>query len=492
MKKRIISLSLVLALVLAISSSAFASITVTTSLDFSHTSPFSITISSDQLIFSLPDDSEFNFLRISLEDRNEREFNVLFTSRQSGDISVYNLSNIRDGTYFLQLYISPVEFGSYKSYIVGKAVKTVIRDSSAHFELAPTYEANTRVFNSKRTDSEALAFYRRPSSGVQSDHISIRALADNITRGITGSFERARAIHDWVCNNIWYDRDVLYNRAPYGEQSALSTLNSKRGVCLGYANLTAALLRAAGIPAKVIIGYTLDLETDSDEWTNESAGGRLPANHAWNEFFANGRWVIMDPTLNTSNVYDRGSFSADTGLYNRFYFDITLEVFSSSHLIYEYSERQIPAFVEPAPAPAATAAPNRSQVLLNGRVISFESYTINNENYFKLRDIMHSINGTPKQFHAVFDQTTRAIALITNTPYIPDGSEMRQGDGTAKSATPTASKIYKDGKEITLKAYTIGGNNFFRMRDIAREFNIFVAFVDGVIVVDTARDYIES
>jgi len=430
-------------------------------------------------------------LRISLIDKNDREHNVLFTSRQRDNTVVYSLSDVRDGTYYVNFYTSPVEFGSYKSYIIGKIVKLIIRDGSVHFELAPTLDSNALLFNAARTDSEALAFYRRSSDGVQSDHPSIAALAESITRGINGNFERARAIHDWVSNNIWYDEDVLYGRSPYGEQSALSTLNSKRGVCLGYANLTAALMRASGIPAKVITGFALGIGSDNDEWTNESSRGRLPANHAWNEFFANGRWVIIDSTWNSSNTYEYGRNKLDTshGLYNHFYFDITLEVFTSSHLIYAYSEDHIPAFVGPSPLPIR-ATPNNNHVLINDRNVTFEIYTINGENYFKLRDIMLSINGTSKQFNAVYDTTTRAIALITNTPYISDGSEMKRGDETVKSATPTESTIYKDGREIDLKAYMIGGSNFFRMRDIAREFNIFVDFIDGIIVVDTSRDYI--
>jgi transglutaminase-like putative cysteine protease len=491
MKKRIISLALVLLLMISISSAAFAATTVTT-LRFSHSTPFAVTAVSDQLVFTLPTDNDFNFLRISLENRSGTEINVEWTRRRQDNTAVYSLSTLNDSTYYVQLYISPIEFGSYKSYVIGKTVKLVIRDGSAHFELAPTFEPNTGVFNTKRSDTEALSFYLKPSSGVQSDHISIVALAENIVRGIPGNFERARAIHDWICNNIWYDEDVLYTRAPYGEQSALSTLNSKRGVCLGYANLAAAMMRAVGIPAKVITGYALGIGSDQNEWINDILRERISANHAWNEFFVNGRWVVMDVTWNSSNSYAHGRYSRDTGLYNRFYFDITLEAFSSSHMLYSYSEYQIPEFIDrTAPATSVTASPNRRNVLVNGREVAFECYTINGENYFKLRDIMFAINGTSKQFHAVLDQATGAIALMSNTAYIPDGSEMKQSDGTTKSATLTPSRIYKDGKEASLRAYAIGGNNFFRLRDIAREFNIFVAFVDGVIVVDTSRDYRE-
>ncbi|MCL2080822.1 MAG: transglutaminase-like domain-containing protein [Oscillospiraceae bacterium] len=487
MKKRFISLALAFVIAVSIPLGALAAVTAP-ALRFSHSSPFAVAAARDRLTFTLPSDSDFAYLRISLTDRNEIEYNLEWTKRESDNTVSYSLSGVENGTYFVQIFISPVQFGAYRSYVIGRLIKVVISENSVYFELARTYEANKLIFDSKRADGTALLHYLEPSEGVQSGHRSITALAESIVKDIRGDFERARAIHDWVCDNIWYDEDVLYKRAPYGEQSALSTLNSKRGVCLGFANLTAALLRAAGIPAKVVTGYALGVGGEDDEWTNESASGRLPANHAWNEFYANGRWVITDPTWNTSNSYSRGRYSQDTGLYGYYYFDMTLESFSADHLIYDYSEAHIPAHAEPKPAASGTAAPNRSKVMVNDREVMFEAYTINSENYFKLRDVMYAINGTSKQFHAVYD--SGAIALLSRTPYVPDGTEMRQGDGTSKSFITNAASIYKDGNEITLTAYTIGGNNFFRMRDIAREFNIFVAFTDGVIIIDTARDYV--
>ncbi len=141
-----------------------------------------------------------------------------------------------------------------------------------------------------------------------------------------------------------------------------------------------------------------------------------------------------------------------------------------------------------------TANPTSSKVLVNGKAVTFEAYTINGNNYFKLRDIAQAVNKTEKNFEVKWDSKNNAINLISNTPYTPVGGELAKGDGKAKVANPTTSKIYKDGKEISLTAYTINGNNYFKLRDIAKAFNIGV-FWDGktnTITIDTSRDYIDE
>jgi uncharacterized repeat protein (TIGR02543 family) len=140
------------------------------------------------------------------------------------------------------------------------------------------------------------------------------------------------------------------------------------------------------------------------------------------------------------------------------------------------------------------ANPTSSKVLVNGKAVTFEAYTINGNNYFKLRDIAQAVNKTEKNFEVKWDSKNNAINLISNKPYTPVGGELAKGDGKAKVAKPTTSKIYKDGKEISLTAYTINGNNYFKLRDIAKAFNIGVTW-DGTtntIGIDTSIGYVEE
>jgi len=132
-------------------------------------------------------------------------------------------------------------------------------------------------------------------------------------------------------------------------------------------------------------------------------------------------------------------------------------------------------------------------VLVNGKIVEFEAYNINGYNYFKLRDLAQAVNNTEKNFEVTWDAANNAINLISNKPYTPSGGELAKGDGKAKVAIPTTSKIYKDGREIFLTAYNINGNNYFKLRDVAKTFDIGVTW-DGAtntIGIDTSISYVE-
>ena len=68
---------------------------------------------------------------------------------------------------------------------------------------------------------------------------------------------------------------------------------------------------------------------------------------------------------------------------------------------------------------------------------------------------------------------------------------MAPGDGANKTAESSTSIIYKDGEIIELLAYKIGGNNYFKLRDIGKVFDFAVTW-DGktqTIGIDTSLGY---
>ncbi len=137
------------------------------------------------------------------------------------------------------------------------------------------------------------------------------------------------------------------------------------------------------------------------------------------------------------------------------------------------------------------AIPNASKVIVNGSVVSFEAYNINNNNYFKLRDLAKVVSGTDKQFEITWDASKKAINLVSGQAYTVVGGELKQGDGASKSAVLSTAKIYKNGSEVKLTAYTISDNNFFKLRDVAQLFDIGVTWdaATSTVGIDTAASY---
>ncbi|MEG2176016.1 MAG: hypothetical protein RRY97_03995 [Oscillibacter sp.] len=143
-------------------------------------------------------------------------------------------------------------------------------------------------------------------------------------------------------------------------------------------------------------------------------------------------------------------------------------------------------------APAAvTAKPTVSPVTLNSKPVTLEAYNIEGNNYFMLRDIASILSGTEKQFNVSYDKEKKAVVLTPKTAYAPVGGELAAGSGKAQSAVKSTSPILKDGAEITLTAYNIHGNNFFKLRDLGQAFDFGVDYDKATksVCIDSAKGY---
>jgi hypothetical protein len=146
---------------------------------------------------------------------------------------------------------------------------------------------------------------------------------------------------------------------------------------------------------------------------------------------------------------------------------------------------------EPAPAPALTAAPTAATVLVNGKAVDFDAYSIEGSNYFKLRDLAYILNGGEKQFSVGWDGATQTITLKSGEAYAPvDGDMQSKGDAVQTPVTSTA-KVTLDGIEVAFTAYTIGGNNYFKLRDVGQAIDFGVGWDDATktITIDTSVGY---
>jgi transglutaminase-like putative cysteine protease len=132
------------------------------------------------------------------------------------------------------------------------------------------------------------------------------------------------AIHDWVAGNIAYDVAKYRSGKSSPDDGALKTLQTHKGVCQDYSYLTVALMRSAGMEARVAVGRA----------QGYSFGGRGEwGPHAWVEVRIAGRWVVLDPTWDAGTVSPDGRFQRAI---TRTYFDPKPEVFARDHQLLEY------------------------------------------------------------------------------------------------------------------------------------------------------------
>ncbi|HEV7649521.1 MAG TPA: DUF3488 and transglutaminase-like domain-containing protein [Actinophytocola sp.] len=119
----------------------------------------------------------------------------------------------------------------------------------------------------------------------------VRQLAERLTSGLGPTFDKVKAIQDYFApsNGFVYETET----ATGSDEDALTDFlfRSKSGFCEQYASSMAILLRAAGIPSRVAMGYTAGFESgDYRSITTQNA-------HAWVEVFFPGLgWQLFDPT----------------------------------------------------------------------------------------------------------------------------------------------------------------------------------------------------
>jgi len=117
--------------------------------------------------------------------------------------------------------------------------------------------------------------YLRPSRYAESDALAPTAGAE--FRGIHGSADLLTAVSSWVGTHLAY---IPGSSLP--TDGAARTLLARRGVCRDYAHLCIALLRALGIPARMVAVY---------------APGLSPMDfHAVAEAWVDGTWRAVDAT----------------------------------------------------------------------------------------------------------------------------------------------------------------------------------------------------
>lgn len=209
------------------------------------------------------------------------------------------------------------------------------------------------------------------------------------------------------------------------------------------------------------------------------------------EEFKDGKVSVYMPSVTFESVVTDDVLVASIEVYDKD--RNVIDSFKNIYFMYEGFNRYkvVDADTNQSSKPVS-AKPTASKVIVNGKEVSFEAYNINNNNFFKLRDIASVVNGTEKQFEVKWDGAKNAISLHSGQAYTPAGGELKLSAKPAtKEAKPTSSTLYIDGKEVSLVAYTIDGNNYFKLRDIAKAFNIGVTWDSktNTVGIDTKIDY---
>ncbi len=146
---------------------------------------------------------------------------------------------------------------------------------------------------------------------------------------------------------------------------------------------------------------------------------------------------------------------------------------------------------------AIYAEKTSSKVLINGKAVNFNAYNINDNNYFKLRDVAYALSGTEKQFDV--DWKNNQIELIPNKQYTIVGGEMQgHSDWYQNAKLSSNTKIADEHGNVINNlfkgVYNIADNNYFKLRDIGKYFDFDVSWdsKNNTILIDTTKNYTDD
>ncbi|MCL1804159.1 MAG: hypothetical protein FWG30_11120 [Eubacteriaceae bacterium] len=326
------------ALLLIIMMSAFTILALaaalpTSTLQLTNNPNESITLSlkgNSLTVSNVPANEAFRYVSLRMAGQSYEPVDT-----QGIQAAQFTASGLNRGTFTARVYTGPSP-GEMSEYI---NLPIYWNGSALSFSGFDVLEHNQEARAGIRADSDALKIYLQ-----QRIDPSIPQQAIEITSGIGDDYSKALAIHDWICENIYYNMDAYesghsgltvtigddyytrYNLAC--SYWAMLALRDKVAVCQGYAALNTAMLRSIGIPSFVVSGYALGI--DSATWPEGIADSDI-SNHAWSEAYIGGRWIAIDPTWDTNNSFRLGERIDSSGLQSHRYFDITTEALSLDH-----------------------------------------------------------------------------------------------------------------------------------------------------------------
>jgi hypothetical protein len=333
------------------------------------------------------------------------------------------------------------------------------------------------------------------SGNAMVDGFVASILDSAITPGMS-SRDKVKAIYDYMIYNFVHDDNAMPiialgddsgigNPLADAVEYALPIIMTKNGTCDVFANVFRLLALRLGFECNYVSGQYVN-------------GNGSKTGHGWNQIKVDDEWYWVDVDV-------EGSVFRRDGLSQPLYFLFMKKdgEWTSNH---QWERAQWPTCdstkhsvgleEHSITAPlmqqrVRTARPTTSTIFVNGKQVSFDAYNINDNNYFKLRDLAHILSGTEKQFEVGWNGGTNTITLTSGRPYTPVGGEMA-GKGTEnKTARGTTSKILLDGRDVSFTAYNIENNNYFKLRDIgeALDFGVDWEVESQTIVIDTSRGY---
>ncbi|XP_066488341.1 kyphoscoliosis peptidase-like [Tiliqua scincoides] len=118
--------------------------------------------------------------------------------------------------------------------------------------------------------------------------LSVQTIVPLITKAARSQLEKVRAIWVWLCHNIKYDVDGFLGLSEKIHRPE-HVLQTRRGVCSGYAHLCHEMCKEAGLTCVEVSGYGRGAGCHRGQTCLQKK-----SNHMWNAVKLEAQWFLLD------------------------------------------------------------------------------------------------------------------------------------------------------------------------------------------------------
>lgn len=195
--------------------------------------------------------------------------------------------------------INPITKSSF-----AQSIPNILNDSFKIVEIDESKNSSAPNVSSDYKNRNVIVYYNGVTldEGVKSNKY-IKEEASNIVSGMSKDKEKAKALYNWIGRNVDYDYEkanLIMNGNYSIPSGAISTYESRKGICFDYSALYVAMARAANLKVRLVTG--------------EGFNGTTWVRHAWNEVYIkeDKKWINIDTTFyNGGNYFNSKNFNFD-------------------------------------------------------------------------------------------------------------------------------------------------------------------------------------
>jgi transglutaminase-like putative cysteine protease len=210
-------------------------------------------------------------LRIWFPAAHSDAFQQVRAITENGDLP---LKKTRETKYGNEIYYAEISKAKQSDYHF-EIVYDVMRQERVTLGVSTPHLADVKI-NDREKKIDLAPDALVPTTGLPAD------LAKKVTDGQPTELAKARAIYDYVFDNMKYDK----TGTGWGHGDVMYACNAKKGNCTDFHSLFIAMARSRNIPSRFEIGFPIPADKHS---------GEIAGYHCWAEFFEPKHgWIPVD------------------------------------------------------------------------------------------------------------------------------------------------------------------------------------------------------